>query len=118
MPEPWTHHGVGVAFGNCARVTVPLAPDLGLIIRRTDRPDLRTVTAAVFNRATIYNSREFVAHHPDGLPGAALRRALLHDLWIQRQILPIILEATRSAAEQNARSFVRQRQQTDPNPFF
>lgn len=59
MPERWTHHGVGVAFGNCARVTVPLAPSLGLIIHRTNRPDLRTVTAAAFNRATIYNSREF-----------------------------------------------------------
>jgi hypothetical protein len=118
MPEHWTHHGAGVAFGNCARVTVPLAPSLGLIIHRTNRPDLRKVTAAAFNRATIYNSREFVAHHPDGLPDTALRRALFDDLWTQRQILPVILEGTRSAAEQEARSFVQRNQQTDQNPPF
>jgi hypothetical protein len=118
MPEPWTHHGVGVAFGNCARVTVPLAPNLGLIIHRTNRPDLRKLTATTFNRATIYNSREFIAHHPDGLPDTALRQALLEDLWTQRQILPIIVDAARSAAEQDARRFAQQLQQADENPYF
>lgn len=118
MPERWTHHGAGVAFGNCARVTVPLAPNLGLIIYRTSRPDLRALTAAMFNRATIFNSREFVAHHPDGLPEVALQRALRDDLWTQRQILPIILEATRSAAEQDARRFTQQLQQVDQDPFY
>jgi hypothetical protein len=114
LPERWTHHGAGVGLGTCARITVPLAPNLGLIILRTDRPDLRTVTAATFNRATIFNSREFVAHHPDGLPTNTLRRALLADLWTQRQILPIIRDATRSAAEQDARTY---QQVTDEQPF-
>lgn len=118
MPTPWTHHGVGTAFGNCGRVTMPLAPDLGLIIHRTNRPDLRKLDAAGFNRATIYNSREFVAHHPNGLPDSALRQALLDDLWTQRQILPIIIEATRSAAEQDARQFAQRLQQPDHTQPF
>jgi len=29
MPVAWTRHGMGVGFGNCARITVPLVPDLG-----------------------------------------------------------------------------------------
>ena len=111
MPEAWTHDGVGVGFNNCARVTVPLTPDLGLVIHRTNRPDLRTMTAVTFNRATIFNSREFVAHHPEGLPDPALRRALLEDLWTQRQLLPIIQASTRSAAEEDAREAARRRRE-------
>lgn len=80
MPVSWTRHGAGVGFGNCGRITMPLAPNLGLIIHRTNRPDLRKLDAVSFNRATIYNSREFIAHHPDGLPGSGLRFALLKDL--------------------------------------
>lgn len=95
MPEPWTHHGVGVGFGNCGRVTVPLAPDLGLVIYRTNRQDLRNPTAAEFNRATIYNSREFVAHRPTGLPDPALQRALHADLRTQRHCLQIITASAR-----------------------
>ncbi|MCR6488252.1 hypothetical protein M8542_36025 [Amycolatopsis sp. OK19-0408] len=68
---------------------------LGLIIHRTNRPDLRNVTAAEFNRATIFNSREFIAHHPHGLPDSALQRALHADLWTQRQCLQIITETAR-----------------------
>lgn len=117
MPEPWTQHGAGVGFGTCARITVPLAPNLGRVICRTNRPELRTGTASAFNRATIFNSREFVAHHPDGLPDPVLRQALLNDLWTQRQILPIIREATRRTAEQDARSFAQRRQQADQDPF-
>jgi hypothetical protein len=33
-----------------------------------------------FNRATIYNSREFVAHHPGWLPGQSLRQAFDKDV--------------------------------------
>ena len=63
MPEAWTRHGMGVGFGNCARITVPLAPDLGLVL--TPRGQVpRGIGTAEFNQATIYNSREFVAHHP------------------------------------------------------
>jgi hypothetical protein len=59
MPEAWTRHGVGVGFGNCARITVPLAPNLGLVLTpRRQTP--HSIGAAEFNRATIYNSREFV----------------------------------------------------------
>ncbi|SEF38416.1 Protein of unknown function [Amycolatopsis pretoriensis] len=121
MPEPWTHHGVGVGFGNCGRVTMPLAPNLGLIIHRDGRPDLRNPTAAEFNRATVYSSREFVAHHPEGLPSADLQRALREDLGTQRQLLPIIIEAARRAAEEDARQSDRLFQQlseTEPKPFF
>lgn len=118
MPVSWTRHGAGVSFGNCGRITMPLAPNLGLIIHRTNRPDLRKLDAVSFNRATIYNSREFIAHHPDGLPGSGLRSALLKDLWTQRQVLPAIIEGTRSAAEQDARQFTERREQTDQNPFF
>lgn len=118
MPVAWTHHGVGIGFGNCGRITIPLAPNLGLIIHRTNRPDLRKLDAAGFNRATIYNSKEFIAHHPNGLPSSSLQGALLQDLSTQRQILPIIIETTHNAAEQEARQFAQQLQQADQNPFF
>jgi hypothetical protein len=94
MPDPWTRHGVGIAFGNCARITMPLAPNLGLVITRGQQ-GTRGVTAAAFNRATVYNSREFVAHHPDGLVDKSLRFALDEDIQTQRWILPAILEGTR-----------------------
>ena len=79
MPTAWTHHGVGLAFRNCARITMPLAPTLGVIIARNERGG-RSISAADFNRATVYNSREFVAHHPDGLADATLRYALHDDM--------------------------------------
>jgi hypothetical protein len=97
MPEAWTRHGVGVGFGNCSRITVPLAPDLGLVLTpRGQAP--RSIGAAEFNRATIYNSREFVAHHPGWLPGQSLRQAFDEDVWTQRWILPMILEGSTSRA--------------------
>lgn len=91
-PEAWTRHGVGVAFGNCARITVPLAPDLGLVLTPPGQAS-RRISAAEFNRATIYNSREFVAHHPAALPDQ-VRGTLVEDLQTQRWILPIILDAS------------------------
>jgi Protein of unknown function (DUF4238) len=95
MPEAWTRHGVGVGFGNCARITVPLAPDLGLVL--TPRGQIpHRIGPAEFNRATIYNSREFVAHHPGGLTGQSLRRAFDEDMRTQRWILPLILEGSTS----------------------
>lgn len=110
MPAPWTYHGVSLGFANCARITVPLAPDLGLVISRTGQSYDRSISAAAFNQATIYNSREFVAYHPDGLPTAALKSKLYWDIRTQRMILPIILDATRSAAEKSRREYEERRQ--------
>lgn len=103
----WTHHGVGLGFGNCARITMPLAPTLGVIIARNER-ESRSISAADFNRATVFNSREFVAHHPDGLTDPKLRYALHDDMRTQRWILPIIWEATLNAADQEARKYAEQ----------
>ncbi|WP_081761955.1 DUF4238 domain-containing protein [Saccharomonospora piscinae] len=101
LPAPWTYHGVALGFGSCARITVPLAPDLGLVITRDSLSKPSPITAAAFNRATVYNSREFVAHHPEGLPEVVLQ-SLRADMITQRQILPIILGATRSESERVA----------------
>lgn len=91
-PEAWTRHGVGVGFGTCARITVPLASDVGLILTPPKQAS-RAISAADFNRATIYNSREFVAHHPTSLPDQ-LRRNLADDLDLQRWLLPTILQGS------------------------
>jgi hypothetical protein len=99
MPVAWTRHGMGVGFGNCARITVPLAPDLGLVLTpRGQTP--RRIGTAEFNRATIYNSREFVAHHPNWQPGQSLQRAFDEDVSKQRWILPMILEGSTSGRQQ------------------
>ncbi len=111
---------MSIGFNNCGRVTMPLAPNLGLIIHRTGRQDLRSLTAAEFNRATIYNSREFIAHHPNGMPSTNLQRALLVDLQTQRRYLPIFIDAAHSAAEKDARGSARQYRQlkeNDSSPF-
>lgn len=113
MPGAWTDHGVSLGFSTCARITVPLAPDLGLIVARVE--DSARITAAAFNRFTIFNSREFVAHHPAGLPTGELRAALRDNVWTQRHILPIIREASLSAADQESG---RRRAESDPwGPF-
>jgi hypothetical protein len=101
MPEAWTRHGIGVGFGNCARINVPLAPDLGLVLTPRGQA-AHSIGAAEFNRATICNSREFVAHHPDWLPGQSLRQAFDEDVWTQRWVLPVILEGSTSRARQGA----------------
>ena len=99
MPVAWTRHGMGVGFGNCARITVPLAPDLGLVLTpRGQTP--RRIGTAEFNRATIYNSREFVAHHPAWQPGQSSQRAFDEDVSTQRWILPMILEGSTSGRQQ------------------
>ncbi|MEV4157838.1 hypothetical protein AB0J48_32930 [Nocardia salmonicida] len=108
LPEIWTKHGAGVGFATCGRITMPLAPNLGLIIVRNNRPDLRAVDAAGFNRATIFNSREFVAHHTGGLQNTAVHRSLLDDVRTQRKILPILRGAALSAADKDRDSAQRQ----------
>lgn len=98
MPEAWTRHGVGVGFGSCARITLPLAPDLGLVL--TPRGQVpRRIGIAEFNRATIYNSREFVAHDPGWRPGQSAQRAFDEDVSTQRWILPMILEGSTSGRQ-------------------
>lgn len=93
MPEAWTRHGIGVALHTCARITVPLAPELGLVL--TPRGQLsRRITPVEFNRATIYNSREFVAHHSAGLSDQRLKCAFDDDVETQRWILPTIRAGT------------------------
>jgi hypothetical protein len=84
-----------------------IGPTLGVVIARNERGG-RSISAADFNRATVYNSREFVAHHPDGLADATLRYALHDDMRTQRWILPIVWGATLSAADQEARTFADQ----------
>jgi hypothetical protein len=74
---------------------VPLAPDFGLVL--TPRAQTRrAIGAAEFNRATIFNSREFVAHHPGWTPGHSLQEAFQEDMRTQRWLLPMILEASTS----------------------
>jgi hypothetical protein len=107
MPTAWTHHGVGLGFRNCARITMPLAPTLGVVIARNERGG-RSISAADFNRATVYNSREFVAHHPDGLADATLRYALHDDMRTQRWILPSSGEPHSAQRNQEARTFADQ----------
>lgn len=72
--ETWLEHGVGVGFQNCARITVPLSPHIGLLLTRKPEGDQLTlwgdretekIPAEDFNRYTIYNSREFVAYAPN-----------------------------------------------------
>lgn len=116
VPEIWTKHGAGVGFATCGRITMPLAPNLGLIIVRNNRPDLRAVDAAGFNRATIFNSREFVAHHTDGLQNTAVQRSLLDDVRTQRTILPILHGAALSAADKDRGSAQRQAPTGAPFP--
>ncbi len=72
---------------------MPLAPDLGLVITPRQQTN-RRITAAAFNQTAVYNSREFVAHHPIGLADQSLRFALREDIQRQRWILPIIREGT------------------------
>jgi hypothetical protein len=94
MPDAWTRHGMGIGFQNCARITMPLTPNLGVVITR-DQQGTRSITAAAFNRATVYNSREFVALHPAGLANDSLRFALDDAIQTQRWLLPAILAGTR-----------------------
>jgi len=94
MPEAWTRHDVGVGFDTCARITVPLVPDLCLVLTPCEQIP-HGVGAAEFNQATIHNSREFAAQSA-GLPGQSLRRTFAEDVRTERWILPLILEGSTS----------------------
>lgn len=83
----WTRHGVGVGFGTCRRITVPLTPTTALTLQRDGLP--QRISARQLNQTTVYNSREFVAHHPSW-PGSrsSLADALEEDLRLQRWLRP------------------------------
>jgi hypothetical protein len=87
--EAWARHGIGVGFETCARITMPLTPELGLLLTRNGKR--ARLAAERFNRTTIYNSREFVAHAPDWPHGRPrLEQALRDDLERQRFLGPAL----------------------------
>jgi hypothetical protein len=89
-PDRLLNHGVGIGFGTCERVTVPLTPNLGLLITRS--PEAPRIGAREFNSYTIFNSREFVACSPEWPPR---RRALyewaIEDIELQRVLRPALV---------------------------
>lgn len=86
LPVAFAQHGIGVGFENAQRVTVPLAPTLGLVISRTEADANKTNTRLI-NRFTVYNSREFVAHPPEWPAMYPQRYKLIEqDLHLQRMI--------------------------------
>ena len=90
VPPAWTDHGIGIGFDTCARVTVALTPECGLLLQR-DGP-VKHIRAELMNRWTILNSREFVAHSlnwPTQSP--RLYRTAMADLRTQRFIFPRLL---------------------------
>lgn len=88
-PEAWTRHGAGVGTGTCRRITCPLTPRLGLLLENGRQP--AHMKAGLFNRLTVYNSREFVAYSPAWPAGEpTLHRLLQDDLWLQRRLLPAL----------------------------
>lgn len=84
-PSAWTLHGFGVGFGNCRRISIPLTPQLGLLLDRDEPP--RHIPAVRFNRLTVATSREFVATPPDFHDREpVLARSMSEDLWTQRHL--------------------------------
>ena len=84
-------HGLGVPLHAAARLTVPLTPRLGLLMthdEKTQRLDAKT-----FNRATVYNSREFVAHARGWTPtNPEVGASLMRDLEVQRWLAPMLIK--------------------------
>ncbi|MBM9506826.1 hypothetical protein [Actinacidiphila acididurans] len=92
MPATRRGHGVGLGFHNFRRLTVPLGSRLGVTISR-DRQDTDRLGVADFNRFTIFNSREFVAHAPDWPRShPALHREMTELLLRQRLVAPAFLQ--------------------------
>lgn len=88
-PLVWAKHGVGIGFGTCQRVSVPLTPQLGLLLERGVDP--KHAPARIFNTWTVYNSREFVAHarvFPDEAP--RLYQSVVDALETQRFVRPML----------------------------
>jgi hypothetical protein len=90
LPPAYYKHGIGLGFESFQRLTMPLAPTLGLVISR-DKDDAAKVTSRKMNSLTVWNSREFVAHSPDfasSEPG--MHEALLSELNLQRWVAKYI----------------------------
>jgi hypothetical protein len=80
-------HGLGVPLHGAARVTTPLSPRLGLLMTNDGVPD--RLDPQAFNRATIYSSREFVAHAAGWSPAnPRVRDSFTKDLERQRWLAP------------------------------
>lgn len=91
LPPAYAKHGIGIGWENLQRVTVPLAPSLGLVVSR-DSSDAASVTSRRMNSFTVFNSREFVAHSPDWpFKQPRLYDAFREDLALQRWVAEYIL---------------------------
>ncbi|MGW3479765.1 hypothetical protein ACWDMR_30660 [Streptomyces althioticus] len=92
IPAAFFDHGVGTGFHKLRRLTVPLGSRLGVIISR-DPQDASRLRAADFNRFTVFNSREFVAHAPEW-PGnhPSLAQDLTELMMRQRMVAPAFLQ--------------------------
>jgi hypothetical protein len=92
IPPAFFDHGVGLGFQNFRRLTVPLGNRLGVIISR-DPQDADRLRVADFNRFTVFNSREFVAHAPDWPRSHPdLNREMTELLSRQRLVAPAFLQ--------------------------
>lgn len=81
----WAMHGFGVPLHECERVTIPLSPDTGLYLHRSE--DRRRLKAEDFNRYTVYSSRDFVAHNVDWADtNQRLYKSMLEQLELQRML--------------------------------
>ncbi|MBQ0855692.1 DUF4238 domain-containing protein (plasmid) [Streptomyces sp. BH-SS-21] len=92
IPRGYFDHGVGIGFQNFQRLTVPLGSHLAVIVSR-DPQDAARLRVADFNRFTVFNSREFVAHSPEW-PKAhpQLAENLPELLKRQRTVAPAFLQ--------------------------
>lgn len=84
----WARHGIGIGWDDVERVTVPLTPQLGVLLTRPEAPT--RLTAPAFNRATIYNARRFIVHTPTwGRGRDALTRSFTDSLEVQRRLATV-----------------------------
>ena len=87
--QRWSMHGIEVGFGTCKRLTMPLAPNLGVLATRGVHPV--RIDAQRFNRYTVYNSREWVAYAPDWpSEKPRLHRSVIENLSLQRILRPMM----------------------------
>ncbi|MFI6678737.1 hypothetical protein [Kribbella sp. NPDC050470] len=98
--EARARHGIGVGVETCARINMPLTPELGLLLTRDGKPT--RLVAERFIRTTIYNSREFVAHAPDWPRGRSrLETAFREDLHMSTLPCPASARSCGWAASRN-----------------
>lgn len=81
----WAMHGIGVPLSECARLTIPLSPQAGLILDRVSHGS--RIKAEDFNRYTVYSARDFVAHSVGwDVMNARLNRLMQDRLELQRTL--------------------------------